>query len=299
MTRLFRFAFVALLIAAAHPSFAADAPTAGPVTFSWSSLPSAAGIEPPPPPPPVPVSPRSGFEGVLYAGPGTDVSVAAGENAIMIASHGRIAITGPGGSNRSEVNARDFFGFTNGTITGTQCFYDPVVRVWWVVGHWSPPGDLPRTLMIAHSTSPSPRGSWGLTSWETATIVSRRTTAYGAEPIAAMAPGRFVVALRHFVVATGLQDYESVLVFDRTVLDGNYGYAPPVELRITTPPAGGDRWDLTSTRPAACLDAHDSAAAFDALGDLLCPGPTFTNVNDFRAVLIGSTGTMGRSDLEP
>lgn len=51
--------------------------------------------------------------------------------------------------------------------------------------------------------------------------------------------------------------------------------------------------------PAACLDAHDSAAAFDALGDLLCPGPTFTNVNDFRAVLIGSTGTMGRSDLEP
>ena len=34
------------------------------------------------------------------------------------------------------------------------------------------------------------------------------------------------------------------------------------------------------------LDRNDSATAFAALGDLFSPGPTGTNVNDFRAVLI-------------
>lgn len=38
--------------------------------------------------------------------------------------------------------------------------------------------------------------------------------------------------------------------------------------------------------PAALLAAHRSWDAFDALGDLFVPGPTGTNVNDFRAVLI-------------
>jgi len=36
----------------------------------------------------------------------------------------------------------------------------------------------------------------------------------------------------------------------------------------------------------AFLAAHDSATLFDALGDLLLTGPTRTNVNDFRAVLV-------------
>jgi glycerate 2-kinase len=35
------------------------------------------------------------------------------------------------------------------------------------------------------------------------------------------------------------------------------------------------------------LLSHDSWAAFDAVGDLFSPGPTGTNVNDFRAILIG------------
>ncbi len=37
---------------------------------------------------------------------------------------------------------------------------------------------------------------------------------------------------------------------------------------------------------AAMLDRHDSQPFFDALGDLVVPGPTFTNVNDFRALLV-------------
>jgi glycerate 2-kinase len=36
----------------------------------------------------------------------------------------------------------------------------------------------------------------------------------------------------------------------------------------------------------AMLDAHDSGRFFEALVDRVVPGPTFTNVNDFRAVLI-------------
>jgi glycerate 2-kinase len=38
--------------------------------------------------------------------------------------------------------------------------------------------------------------------------------------------------------------------------------------------------------PAALLSAHDAWGAFAAAGDLFVPGPTGTNVNDFRAILI-------------
>lgn len=38
--------------------------------------------------------------------------------------------------------------------------------------------------------------------------------------------------------------------------------------------------------PAALLAANDAYAAFEALGDLFTPGPTGTNVNDFRAILL-------------
>jgi glycerate 2-kinase len=38
--------------------------------------------------------------------------------------------------------------------------------------------------------------------------------------------------------------------------------------------------------PAAFLANNDSTGFFARLGDLLTPGPTFTNVNDFRAILV-------------
>jgi hydroxypyruvate reductase len=38
--------------------------------------------------------------------------------------------------------------------------------------------------------------------------------------------------------------------------------------------------------PAALLSGNDAYAAFAALDDLFTPGPTGTNVNDFRAILI-------------
>ncbi|MCC5974810.1 MAG: glycerate kinase [Rubellimicrobium sp.] len=38
--------------------------------------------------------------------------------------------------------------------------------------------------------------------------------------------------------------------------------------------------------PAAALRDHDAWGAFDAAGDLFAPGPTGTNVNDFRAIIV-------------
>ena len=38
---------------------------------------------------------------------------------------------------------------------------------------------------------------------------------------------------------------------------------------------------------ARSLAAHDSYGFFAALGDLLVTGPTYTNVNDYRAILVG------------
>ncbi|GAB5390036.1 MAG: glycerate kinase [Alphaproteobacteria bacterium] len=45
-------------------------------------------------------------------------------------------------------------------------------------------------------------------------------------------------------------------------------------------------WE-TGLDPVAALRNHDSATLFHALGGLVETGPTLTNVNDFRAILIG------------
>jgi glycerate 2-kinase len=39
-------------------------------------------------------------------------------------------------------------------------------------------------------------------------------------------------------------------------------------------------------KAAEYLDRNDACSFFSALGDLVVPGPTFTNVNDFRALLV-------------
>ena len=39
-------------------------------------------------------------------------------------------------------------------------------------------------------------------------------------------------------------------------------------------------------KPSAYLDRNDAYGFFGPLGDLLITGPTHTNVNDFRAILI-------------
>jgi len=72
--------------------------------------------------------------------------------------------------------------------------------------------------------------------------------------------------------------------------DGNDGGAGRPE-----DPAGAyvDETTLRRARargldPAAFLADNNSTEFFLRLGDLLAPGPTFTNVNDFRAILVDS-----------
>jgi hydroxypyruvate reductase len=43
--------------------------------------------------------------------------------------------------------------------------------------------------------------------------------------------------------------------------------------------------------PKALLDDNNSTAFFADLGDLITPGPTYTNVNDFRAILVDGVDT--------
>jgi len=61
----------------------------------------------------------------------------------------------------------------------------------------------------------------------------------------------------------------------------------------TTDPAGAFVDGNTAARanglgldPAAFLADNNSTEFFARLGDLLEPGPTFTNVNDFRAIVV-------------
>ena len=42
--------------------------------------------------------------------------------------------------------------------------------------------------------------------------------------------------------------------------------------------------------PRACLVNHDSFSFFDGIGDLLWTGPTGTNINDIRIILITRGG---------
>ncbi len=46
------------------------------------------------------------------------------------------------------------------------------------------------------------------------------------------------------------------------------------------------RMRAAGRNPAADLSGNDAFSAFEAVGDLFSPGPTGTNVNDFRAILI-------------
>ncbi len=66
--------------------------------------------------------------------------------------------------------------------------------------------------------------------------------------------------------------------------DGIDGVGPHAGALLTPTSLGRAR--ALGLNPQALLDAHDSAGFFAPLGDLLTPGPSFTNVNDFRALLI-------------
>ncbi len=71
------------------------------------------------------------------------------------------------------------------------------------------------------------------------------------------------------------------LAADTDGIDGTESNAGALIGPDTTARAAAKGLDL-----ASLLADNDAWSAFDALGDLLVTGPTFTNVNDFRAILV-------------
>jgi glycerate 2-kinase len=87
----------------------------------------------------------------------------------------------------------------------------------------------------------------------------------------------FLLALALAAEGTGF----AALAADTDGIDGSEGNAGAF--------ADGQsmaRLRALGTDPAALLAENDAWTAFDRLGDLFAPGPTGTNVNDFRAILI-------------
>lgn len=77
----------------------------------------------------------------------------------------------------------------------------------------------------------------------------------------------------------------AALAADTDGTDGGGGSAEdPAGARVDGTTAARAR--ARGLDPAAFLADNDSTGFFTALGALLTPGPTFTNVNDFRAILV-------------
>ncbi len=93
--------------------------------------------------------------------------------------------------------------------------------------------------------------------------------------------GRNTELLLSFAVANAGRNGVWALACDTDGIDGSGDAAGAV---VT--PSSLARAEAYGLLPRDLLDSHRSFQLFDAIGDLLRTGPTMTNVNDFRAVLI-------------
>ena len=82
--------------------------------------------------------------------------------------------------------------------------------------------------------------------------------------------------------AGGIEGYQiTAVAADTDGIDGSEDNAGAFADGTTWPRMRGAGVD-----PASMLSRHDAWTAFDRVGDLFTPGPTGTNVNDFRAILV-------------
>ncbi|MDZ5695771.1 glycerate kinase [Chelativorans sp. M5D2P16] len=84
-------------------------------------------------------------------------------------------------------------------------------------------------------------------------------------------------------LALGIEDVEGIAAFaaDTDGIDGSEDNAGAFADHTTAA-----RLRAAGCDPKALLATHDAWGAFNMLGDLFVPGPTGTNVNDLRAVLV-------------
>lgn len=93
--------------------------------------------------------------------------------------------------------------------------------------------------------------------------------------------GRNVEFLLSAAIATGGAEGIYGLAGDTDGVDGQEEIAGA----LFDPSSLQRAWDL-GLRPLDSLDNNDGHGFFEALGDALITGPTLTNVNDFRAILV-------------
>lgn len=110
------------------------------------------------------------------------------------------------------------------------------------------------------------------------TTVTLRPRAPGAQRGRGGRAGEFCMGLAH---ALQSQDGVYALAADTDGIDGVENNAGA---RVTPDTLGRAR--AQGLKLASYLDRNDAYGYFDALGDLFVTGPTFTNVNDFRAILV-------------
>lgn len=125
-------------------------------------------------------------------------------------------------------------------------------------------------------------------------LARRQRMAAGAKPLVLMSGGELTVTRRSdgvggpnaeyaLALAIALQGAAGIhaIACDTDGVDGAAEVAGAVIDPTTLPRARIAGWD-----PQAALDHNDAHSFFAALGDQVVPGPTLTNVNDFRAILI-------------
>jgi len=100
--------------------------------------------------------------------------------------------------------------------------------------------------------------------------------------VAGVDPG---AALLSFAINMAGEAGVSALAVDSDGIDGTEDAAGAFVTR--TPSCGSPTVNLD---PRTFLAAHDSYSFFAGIGDLIRTGPTGTNVNDIRAVLITKGG---------
>jgi hydroxypyruvate reductase len=95
--------------------------------------------------------------------------------------------------------------------------------------------------------------------------------------------GRNVECLLALAVALDGLPGVHALMGDTDGVDG----AEEIAGAVVTPDTLARAW-AQGLRPRASLDNNDAHSFFQALGDSVVTGPTLTNVNDFRAILIAA-----------
>jgi len=134
---------------------------------------------------------------------------------------------------------------------------------------------------VARRSQPFTRPCVILSGGETTVTVQSKASPAGAEAPAPGRGGRATEFLLGCAIALQGEPGVHVLAADTDGIDGMEDNAGAIVTPDTLARAAA-----LGLKPADFLDRHDAYRFFAALGDLVVTGPTFTNVNDFRALYL-------------